>query len=79
MLGCPSTRGGEPSELLDAHRNNGKRFGVRTNEKLTAFPEPEAGFATITDNFRKSGLFRVAYPKKIVLTSVHTGETPHEN
>ena len=39
--------------MLDAHRNNGKRFGVRTNEKLTAFPEPEAGFATITDNFQE--------------------------
>jgi hypothetical protein len=28
--------------IVDAHRDNGKRFIVRTNEKLTAFLELES-------------------------------------
>jgi hypothetical protein len=30
---------GERSGLLDAHRDNGKRYVVRADEKLTAFLE----------------------------------------
>ena len=41
--GCVSAaiRTGERSGLLDAHRDDGKRFVVRADEKLTAFLELE--------------------------------------
>jgi hypothetical protein len=35
-------RAGERSGLLTPHRGDGNRFGVRSDEKLTAFIEPEA-------------------------------------
>jgi hypothetical protein len=31
--------------IADAHRDNGKRFVVHADEKLTAFLEPEAAIA----------------------------------
>jgi hypothetical protein len=33
---------GERSEIADAHRDNGKRFVVRADEKSTAFVELES-------------------------------------
>jgi hypothetical protein len=35
-------RDGRPIWIADAHRDNGKRFVVRADEKLTAFMELEA-------------------------------------
>jgi hypothetical protein len=32
---------GERSGIVDAHRGDGKRFVVHSDEKLTAFAEPE--------------------------------------
>jgi hypothetical protein len=32
----------------DAHRDDGKRFVVRADEKLTAFPELESTLRTVT-------------------------------
>ena len=34
---------GKPIGIADAHRDNGKRFVVHADEKLTAFLELEAG------------------------------------
>ena len=36
--------------IADAHRDNGKRFVVRADEKLTAFLELEAPIFTLTAN-----------------------------
>jgi hypothetical protein len=33
--------------IADAHRDGGKRFDVRADEKLTAFLEPEAAIRAI--------------------------------
>ena len=43
-LGCVATvdREGRTIFVADAHRADGKRFIVRADELLTAFPEPEA-------------------------------------
>jgi len=38
---------GERSGLYDAQRGDGKRFVVRTDEKLTIFPGVNRRFATI--------------------------------
>ena len=38
---CSCCAAGERSGLLDAHRDDGKRFVVRADEKLTAFVELE--------------------------------------
>jgi hypothetical protein len=34
--------------IVDAHRDDGKRFVVRADEKLTAFVELEATLRTVT-------------------------------
>ena len=39
--------GGRTIWIADAHRGDGKRFIVRTNEKLTAFPELEGSHTRI--------------------------------
>ena len=46
--GCVSTieSNGPTIWIADAHRDNGKRFVVRTDEKLTAFLEIEAAIRT---------------------------------
>jgi hypothetical protein len=43
-LGCVSAidSQGQTIWIVDAHRDNGKRFVVRSDEKLTAFMELEA-------------------------------------
>jgi hypothetical protein len=33
--------------IVDAHRDNGKRFVVRADEKRTAFLEPESGSSRV--------------------------------
>jgi hypothetical protein len=39
--------GWETSDIVDAHRGDGKRFIVRADEKLTAFRELEAAIRSI--------------------------------
>jgi hypothetical protein len=34
--------------IVDAHRNDGRRFIVRADEKLSAFVEPERQVLTVT-------------------------------
>jgi hypothetical protein len=41
--------------IADAHRNDGKRFVVRTDEKLTAFLELESTFCACSEFFLTSG------------------------
>jgi len=43
-LGCVSAidSNGRTIRIADAHRDNGKRFAVRTDEKLTALVELES-------------------------------------
>ena len=60
--------------ITEAHRGEGKRYIVRAEEKLTAFLELEScvrnhqgtleGSEQDTDNFHKSGPFRVAQSHK---------------
>ena len=45
--------------IADAHRDDGKRFVVHAEEKLTAFLELESQLAGQKDGFRPKGLFRV--------------------
>jgi len=47
--GCVSTlnASGRTIWIADAHRDNGKRFVVRVDEKLTAFVELESARATL--------------------------------
>ena len=40
--------GAKPNEIADAHRGNGKRFIVRSDEKLSAFVELEREVLTVT-------------------------------
>jgi hypothetical protein len=39
---------GQTIWIADAHRDNGKRFVVRADEKLTAFVELEAAIRAVT-------------------------------
>jgi hypothetical protein len=44
-MDCRWTFASQPPEsiwIVDAHRDDGKRFVVRADEKLTAFLEPES-------------------------------------
>src|ERR1044071_8158224 len=57
--GCVSAvdANGRTIWIVDAHRDNGKRFFVRADEKLTAFMELESAIESVdllTSVFRKS-------------------------
>jgi hypothetical protein len=41
--------------IADAHRDNGKRFVVHADEKLTAFVELESLIRAVTRSLRRSG------------------------
>jgi len=43
--------------VADAHRDDGKRFVVRADEKLTAFVELELQLAVKKDGFLEKGVF----------------------
>ena len=43
--------------IADAHRDDGKRFVVRADEKLTAFVELELQLAVKKDGFLEKGVF----------------------
>ncbi len=42
--------------VADAHRDDGKRFVLRADEKLTAFPELESAIRACRNLFRRAGL-----------------------
>ena len=44
-------------QIADAHRDNGKRFVVRADEKLTAFVELESATRGQRDGFLGKGVF----------------------
>jgi hypothetical protein len=44
--------GGRTIWIADAHRDDGKRFVVRTDEKLTAFTELESAIRAVNCNGR---------------------------
>jgi hypothetical protein len=58
--GCVSAidSNGRTIWIADAHRDDGKRFIVRTDEKLTAFVELEAQLSGRRDGFPGKGVFR---------------------
>ena len=57
--GCVSAVDGNGRTIwiTDAHRDDGKRFVVRADEKLTAFLEPESRFALAADCLDKLARF----------------------
>jgi hypothetical protein len=57
-LGCVSTidSNGRTIWIADAHRDDGKRFVLRADEKLTAFPELESAIRACRNLFRCAGL-----------------------
>src|SRR5436189_6451075 len=56
--GCVSAinSNGRTIWIVDAHRDDGKRFVVRADEKLTAFLELEAEIRAIRDRLKKFAL-----------------------
>jgi len=57
--GCVAAvdRDGRTIWIADAHRDDGKRFVVRADEKLTAFVELELQLAVKKDGFLEKGVF----------------------
>jgi hypothetical protein len=57
-LACVSTidSNGRTIWIADAHRDDGKRFVLRADEKLTAFPELESAIRACRNLFWCAGL-----------------------